>query len=470
MTEQQWLNRLSEALLGGLNRAEGDPHRPGWHIAAPVGLLNDPNGFIRFDGRYRLFYQWNPLACAHGAKAWGQLVSDDLVHWQHLGLALAPTEDYERNGCYSGSAVDNNGELTLIYTGNVKYDRERRTAFQCLAVEREFGEFEKLGPVLDLPEGYTGHVRDPKVWRHDGHWWMVLAAQSEDGQGKVLLYQSADLHHWRQIGVLAGSGEQDLGEFGYMWECPDLFELGGRHVLICCPQGLPAEADRYQNLYQCGWLAGELDWHGGRLAHGDFHELDLGFEFYAPQTTLDDQGRRLLIGWLGLPDDNEPAQPTRDYGWMNQLSCPRVLSWREGKLYQNPVPELAALRGEAFDWQGLAVQAPRLQGGRAELELVISGEVRLYLGQAAVLTVNAGGLELRRLNWRSGEWESRRWHGAVTDLRLLLDSSSIELFINEGEAAMSARYFPGAHPEIRWGGAGETRFRYWPLAPVLRQS
>jgi sucrose-6-phosphate hydrolase SacC (GH32 family) len=90
------------------------------------------------------------------------------VHWQHEPLALMPDEEYDRNGCYSGSAVDNEGVLTLCYTGNVKFDDGSRTAWQCLATEKPDGTFTKLGPVLALPEGYTGHVRDPKVWQHDG--------------------------------------------------------------------------------------------------------------------------------------------------------------------------------------------------------------------------------------------------------------------------------------------------------------
>jgi beta-fructofuranosidase len=102
-----------------------------------------------------------------------------------------PDEEYDRNGCYSGSAVDSQGTLTLCYTGNVKFDDGSRTAWQCLATENADGTFTKLGPVLPLPEGYTGHVRDPKVWQHEGRWYMVLGAQDLQKRGKVLLFSSA---------------------------------------------------------------------------------------------------------------------------------------------------------------------------------------------------------------------------------------------------------------------------------------
>ncbi len=168
------LNQIVRSLLAGQLKVAADPHRPRWHLAAPVGLLNDPNGFIEHGGRYHLFYQWNPLGCEHRNKGWGHVTSTDLLHWQHEPVALLPTEEYESHGCYSGSAVsDEQGRLTLIYTGNVKYPDGSRTAYQCLARADDEGGFAKLGPVLELPAGYSGHVRDPKVW-HDGRQWLMV--------------------------------------------------------------------------------------------------------------------------------------------------------------------------------------------------------------------------------------------------------------------------------------------------------
>ncbi len=127
--------------MKGQPRAYADSHYPQWHPAPVTGLMNDPNGFIWFAGRYHLFYQWNPLDCDHRYKCWGHWSSSDLVHWQHEPMALMPDEEYDRNGCYSGSAVDNNGVLTLCYTGNVKFDDGSRTARQCLATQQADGTF-----------------------------------------------------------------------------------------------------------------------------------------------------------------------------------------------------------------------------------------------------------------------------------------------------------------------------------------
>lgn len=468
MSESDFLKQVVRSVLAGQLKAAADPHRPAWHLAAPVGLLNDPNGFIEHGGRYHLFYQWNPLGCAHRHKSWGHVSSTDLLHWQHELPALLPIEEYEVSGCYSGSAVsDAQGRLTLIYTGNVKYPDGSRTAYQCLAREDELGGFSKLGPVLGLPEGYSGHVRDPKVWHDGSQWLMVLGARTLDSQGEVLLYRSDNLHEWHAIGPIAGSRRGGLGEFGYMWECPDLFPLGDQHVLISCPQGIAPEGDNYLNIYQCGWLAGNFD--GKQFDHGAFHELDRGFEFYAPQTTCDSRGRRLLFGWLGLPEENEMSQPTMEYGWLHQMTCPRELYWQGEWLCQKPVDELHSLKGEATGYQGAVHGAPALALGSAWLELTPTGQGMLALGDSLRLHWQPGQVALERRNWESGEWQWRKapWQGGR--IILLLDHSSIECFADEGRAVLSARYFPGAEPVAVWQGDGEIDLTHWPLGASLVQ-
>ncbi|HGY0994808.1 TPA: glycoside hydrolase family 32 protein [Aeromonas salmonicida subsp. pectinolytica] len=471
MKEVDLLNKVVRSLLAGQLKVAADPHRPRWHLAAPVGLLNDPNGFIEHGGRYHLFYQWNPLGCEHSNKGWGHVSSGDLLHWQHEPIALLPTEAYESHGCYSGSAVsDEQGRLILIYTGNVKYPDGSRTAFQCLARADGEGGFAKLGPVLDLPEGYSGHVRDPKVW-HDGQQWlMVLGARTLDDKGEVLLYRGQTLDKWQLIGPIAGSGRSGLGEFGYMWECPDLFPLADRHVLISCPQGIAPQGEDYRNLYQCGWLAGQFD--GEHFEHGAFHELDRGFEFYAPQTTLDSQGRRLLFGWLGLPEENEMSQPTIPYGWIHQMSCPRELFWQHEWLCQRPVAELAALKGELNRFEGVVSEFPGMAIDSAWLDLTLTGAGSLWLGTVAELVWQKGRIGLRRQNWQSGEWEERSapWLGGP--LTLLCDRSSLECFVDDGRQTLSARYFPGEKPQLSAGDTGEGGkicLNHWPLSACLVQ-
>jgi beta-fructofuranosidase len=468
MDETSLLKQLARSLMTGQLTAAADPLRPVWHLAPPVGLLNDPNGFVQHRGRYHLFYQWNPFACAHGAKFWGHWSSLDLLNWRHEPVALVPSEAYESHGCYSGSAVVQGDRIVLVYTGNVKYPDGSRTANQCLAIENERQEFDKLGTVLPLPAGYSGHVRDPKVWRHDDHWYMVLGAQDLQQRGKVLLLASADLRHWHACGEIAGSGLNGLGDFGYMWECPDLFQLDEQDILICCPQGLPAEAERYLNTHQAGYLVGQLDYARGHYPHGEFRELDLGFEFYAPQTTQAEDGRRLLFAWMGIPDQDELFQPTIQQGWLHTMTCPRELSYRNDQLWQQPARELQQLRGVRRHWQGLANDAPLYPAASAELKVQCDGPFRMTLTDALILDWDGERLRLSRPNVRTGILEHRYWHGDLSQLQLLSDHSSLEIFINEGEAVMSARYFPQGGVSFDFTGPSQLTLEHWPLAlPVV---
>lgn len=122
-----------------------DSYRLHYHIMPPVGLLNDPNGFVFYKGQYHMFYQWNPFQTEHGSKFWGHVISDDLVHWQDAGIALAPDQNYDKNGCYSGSAIVFQEKLYVFYTGNVKNERGNRETYQCLAISEDGIHFEKRG-------------------------------------------------------------------------------------------------------------------------------------------------------------------------------------------------------------------------------------------------------------------------------------------------------------------------------------
>ncbi|POP46408.1 glycosyl hydrolase family 32 [Superficieibacter electus] len=467
MPSDTLLSAILQAVMKGQPKAREDSHYPRWHLAPVTGLMNDPNGFIHFAGRYHLFYQWNPFGCQHKHKCWGHWSSADLLHWQHEPLALMPDEDYDRDGCYSGSAIDDGGKLTLCYTGNVKFADGSRTAWQCLAVQNDAGGFTKLGPVVPLPQGYTGHVRDPKVWRHEGRWYMVLGAQDQALRGKVLLLQSDDLRHWTLVGEIAGSGLGGLEEAGYMWECPDLFTLDEATFLLCCPQGVKAQATRFLNTYPSAYLSGEFHYDPASFQHGPLHELDTGFEFYAPQTTLTADGRRLLVGWMGVPDGEEMRQPTIAFGWLHQMTCVRELSARRGKLYQQPVSELQALRGEAHEWQGRANDAPALAA--QNLELILESEEELTLNIADTLRVewHATGIRLARRSLESGDWQYRYWQGKVQKLHLLCDSSSVEIFINDGEGVMSSRYFPEHPGPLTFAGPSRLHARYWSLRSCM---
>ncbi|AOM81497.1 glycoside hydrolase family 32 protein [Salisediminibacterium beveridgei] len=456
-TEKNLIQQAEEVARDQRQLVDADPYRQAFHIMPPVGLLNDPNGWIHWQGRYHMFYQWNPFAVTHGAKFWGHVSSTDLVHWMEEPIALAPSEWYEKNGCYSGSAIDRDGELTLMYTGNVKDDEGNRFSYQCTAVSRDGVHFKKQGPVIDsLPKGYTAHFRDPKVWEEDGVCYMVIGAQTLKEEGRVLLYRSENFRDWSLVGPLIGSQQEPLGDFGYMWECPDVFRLDGQDILIASPQGLASDGTNYLNRFQAGYFPGTLNLSEGIFTPGAFTELDKGFEFYAPQTTESADGRRIMVGWMGVPEQAEDRHPTLEHSWIHCLTLPRELTWVNGKLFQRPVQELEKLRtGNPIRHTGVtrSIAPFELEGieGRT-LEVQLSGvdlqahdylDINLHNETVLKLSMmEACDITLER-TVIGGDAREQRYGSVdqVAEIRIFLDRSSVEIFINDGELVFSSRHF-----------------------------
>lgn len=221
---------------------------PHYHLAARAGWINDPNGLVWFDGWYHAFYQHHPYSTQWGPMHWGHARSKDLVHWEHLPVALAPEGPEDKDGCFSGSAVVDGDTLALIYTGHKFHgdpgDEANLYQVQCLATSRDGIHFERQGMVVDTPPGMH-HFRDPKVWREGDSWYMIVGAREGD-TGQVRLYRSADLRQWQDAGVL----DEAESTMGYMWECPDFFTLNGKRVLMFSPQGMQAAGFSNRNLFQ----------------------------------------------------------------------------------------------------------------------------------------------------------------------------------------------------------------------------
>ena len=248
-------------------RIASDPDRLLFHVEPELGWLNDPNGLVQIGDTYHIYHQYDPFDAAHGGPVlWNHLTTKDFVTYENHGPALFPDSDLDSNGAYSGSAFVRDGKIHYFYTGNVKhfdrddYDyvltgREQNQIHMVAENPDELGEkCIAVGPV-DYPDDIGTHVRDPKILEHDGIYYMVLGARTKDDRGCVLVYTSRNLEDWSYATRI------ELGEkFGFMWECPDLFELDGELILVCCPQGVPADGWRYRNPHQCVWFPIEADW------------------------------------------------------------------------------------------------------------------------------------------------------------------------------------------------------------------
>lgn len=450
---------------------------PLYHLTGAVGWINDPNGFSLYKGEYHLFFQYHPYSRSWGPMHWGHARTKDLLRWERLPCAMAPDAEYDRDGCFSGSAVElPDGRHLLMYTGVAKdvLDdgtlRERQT--QCIA----FGDgvdYVKYGsnPVIaasDLPEGGSERdFRDPKLWIEDGVFLVVAGNRCPDGSGAVLLYESDDALHWRFRCVLAASGNR----YGRMWECPDFFRLDGRDVLLVSPQEMRAEGLEFieGNVTLC--LIGTYDGGPDGLKREHTQTIDYGLDFYAPQTVRAADGRRIMIAWMQYW--NSVDRRPEGLPFFGQMTVPRELHVRDRRLVQNPVRELEAYRGEAVRYKGVNVsglmELPGVSGRCLDMTVTVrtTGTFRmevasgfgwstLILYDSAKRTIcvdrTRSGFPADILNTR--EFSVREHEGAL-QMRVLLDTYSMELFVNDGERAASfTLYTPREADAIRFCADG----------------
>ncbi len=320
---RQAVARADAAVAKARLRAEKGPSRPAYHFQAPALWMNDPNGPLFYKGEYHLFYQHNPYGDEWGHMHWGHAKSKDLVRWQHLPIALAPSPDRGEEHCFSGSATVHNGVPTIIYTSIGPRTPAADGAVQWLATSKDDMLTWDKHPANPVMTGklHGGLVikdwRDPFVWKEGGEYRVVLGGHRDRGKGCALLYRSPDLLRWQFLNVLYEGKDAN-------WECPNFFKLGDKWVLVYSPHGIV----RY--------VVGTLD-RENHFRPETEGAMDLSGTYYAPNSMLDGKGRRLMWGWLRI----------KGAGWNGMLTLPRVLTLRpDGRLGMQPAPELQALRGK----------------------------------------------------------------------------------------------------------------------------
>lgn len=422
--------------------------RPKFHLSPKTGWMNDPNGLCYFGGKYHIFFQYSPFDTKPGLNYWGHYATADFVNYEYLPPALCSDEQFDCHGVYSGSAVVKGDELHLFYTGNVKlmgdsYDyissgREHNTVH---AISRDGVTFEKRAVALrnsDYPDDVTCHVRDPKVYEYDGVYVMLLGARTKDDIGQVLIYRSHDLERWEYSGRI--TSEKKLG---FMWECPDLISINGKLFLSFSPQGVESDGILYNNIYQSGYaeIIGDFP---GNCKIGEFTELDRGFDFYAPQTFVDKNGRRILIGWGGLPDIDDLYQnPTDRFGWKHVLTLPREVTERNGRLYQNPVKEIEALRRSRREYTFSGeLNADVGCVFEAEIQLESASDFRAEICGGMTLSFDNSMVTLELGKPGCGRTKRSVKTDPLTDVRIFCDTSVVEIYLNGGAEVFTTRYYP----------------------------
>ncbi|WP_086348805.1 sucrose-6-phosphate hydrolase [Candidatus Enterococcus clewellii] len=437
--------------------------RLGYHIQPNTGLLNDPNGFSFFNNQWHVFYQSYPMGAVHGVKSWYHLTSDNLVDWKEEGTKIFPDGLYDSHGVYSGTALAVSDHLFLAYTGNVRDADWVRHSYQLGAWMDGSGAVQKIEkPLLTAsPAGYTSEFRDPQVFRYEDNYLMAIGAQNEAEEGKILTYQSSDLLTWQCKGELEFTDKK----MGFMIECPNLLVTEDAALLIFCPQGLEKDSCFYENIYPNTYvIADSYDHESNRLVDPTIlKNLDEGFDVYATQAFQAPDNRLLSISWVGLP---EIDYPTDQEEWAHCLSSVKELVIKEKQLYQRPIAEMEQLRiGEAVDInQDSSSQdsSSFVETKTNQYELLLSfdplskGTLTLCTDkeQNQGLTINFdsqhGKITIDRSQAGAVFAEEYGFVRSFTveqkplDLQIFVDSSIVEIFINEGEKVVTMRIFPEA--------------------------
>ena len=436
--------------------------RPVLHFSPAAGWMNDPNGLCFFGGSYHMFFQYNPYANHWDKMHWGHAVSNDLISWQELPAALYPDQWYEddaKGGCFSGSALVSGDTLYLVYTA-VAGGRQR----QCLATSRDGVSFEKhpANPLVEMPDGYTD-FRDPKVFCHDGSYYMVVGA-SDGKHGFVDLYRSSDLVSWQSLGHL----HQLSAEEGNMAECPDFFELDGRWVLTYSPMGYS------RNGAPVMAAVGDMDFERNLFAVRSLRPLDYGSDFYAFQSFLLPSGERCGIAWANMWEWMGQFRGFwPDPSWQCFMTIPRRMRCVGDRVCSYPVDslwtgmEIAEEEGpSAVEGTFQSVRCPsdgaiavsvsiEKAPGDAPLEIdVVQGGERLVLVADSVLeeaavTIWKDGVLNRKAVLSAGGTE-----GDIA-LDIIVDECSVEVFFCKGKASAAFNMFNnGSERSIEYRSLG----------------
>lgn len=434
----------------GAEKEEKLLFREHFHLMPPVGWLNDPNGLCQFEGVYHAFFQYSPFDAEGGVKMWGHYISDNMLDWKYQGVALYPDQPFDCHGVYSGSALVEDGKMYLYYTGNVKledgeYDyirtgREGNTVLVSSEDGIHFGHKKQLMRNTDYPDDLTCHVRDPKVWKEQDTYYMVQGARTKEDVGQILIFTSKDKVNWK-----FKSRIESKEPFGYMWECPDYFTIGDKKILSASVQGLEGGIWEERNVYQSGYFEVEGDILSSYKL-GEYKLWDYGFDYYAPQSFETEDGRRIHISWMGMPDCEAYTNLTIADGWQHCFTLPREIYVKDGKICQRPIRELDYKEAITKTSEN-KLQADSCKAYDLKIDKIQNNQFCIALAEELLLEYTDGRFRMRFTDNRKTCVSAGRdcryvETDEVTNIRVIADVSSVEVFVNDGEYVFSTRYYP----------------------------
>lgn len=446
---------------------------PQYHIASNGGWINDPNGLCYYDGRWHVFYQLHPFGTQWGPMHWGHVSSTDMVSWRREPIAFAPSLEQEKDGVFSGSAViGDDGRPYFYYTGHRWANGRDNTGgdwqVQMLAepTDNTLTSFTKHGMIIDCPvDEVDHHFRDPKVFKHDGTWYMTFGVSSKEGRGQMWLYTSEDMIHWSYEGVLFEHPDPHV----YMLECPDFFPIQApdgttKWVIGFSAQGAKPKGFANRNVNNAGYMIGS--WEPGHAfePETEFRLWDCGHNFYAPQSFTVD-GRQLMVGWMS--PFVQPI-PMEEDGWCGNLTLVREITLSEDDdLITAPAQEQLGLRTATVKHNDIVLEPNEsavLCDDAQALEIEFTIDLKQTAAERAGLHVHAtpdGAFtsivyddQLQRVvidrqaaangdrGYRTAPLTDEELASGELKLRVFIDRGCVEVYVNDGRQVLSSYSFP----------------------------
>jgi beta-fructofuranosidase len=425
------LERAHKSVKKAAAKVRNDPNRPAFHFLPPANWNNDPNGLLFHDGTYHLFYQHNPYADHWNWMHWGHARSRDMVHWEHMPIALWPSLERGEKHCFSGSGyITDAGEPILFYTS---IGHETPEHWAAVPADNELAKWNKhpANPIIVMDDHGGQHIddwRDPFLFRETGQTYMVIGGHPRGVTGSIMLYKASnsELTKWEYLGVPFSGEERN-------WECPNFFKIGEHYVLIYSPHG------------RVEYFTGTMDFERNRFTPKSHGFIDNGGRgnYYAPNTLQMEDGERILFGWI--PGFRE------DEGWQGAISLPRELSIDgKGRLIQKPVPQLTALRGEHRSEKRVVLTdtAKKIEISKPQFELLLKiggqGADRIGFrfndrnGDPFEIVLEP---EVFRFNEKKVTVDPEIDHN-LKSVHLFFDRTVIEIYVNSGELCATKVVYP----------------------------
>lgn len=422
------INRQIAESCGAVKR----DFRQKYHMMPPVGWMNDPNGLIKFNGRYHLFYQFNPYAAHSGVMLWGHFISDDLIGYSDKGAAIVP--DKEHVSIFSGGATEYGEKLAAVYTEHYECGGDHREeVYMALSSDgMNFSKGVRIFDNDDLPEGISrSDFRDPfPVKTDDGYYVFVGGKLVKENKGIIV--------------VLGGSGLEKLEykftigpfyELGDMGECPCYRKIDGKDVIIASGCNVPRRGNDFANVNSSVFIVGKIDFEGKSFAAESIREIDKGDAFYAPQLINGDD-RSVMVAWHEMWGKPYPTSDM-NHGWAGCFTIPRELRVKDGEVFQSPISELEKYL------------VPYAGGGVpecADIRFEFRGDGKVEIsGQDGSVAVGCRDgrvyLDTCRANNMNGCVRTVNRSREKNGVRVLLDVSGIEVFVDGGAETISSRIY-----------------------------